>query len=142
VLGNGEKIVSEYVNTGKLKLVYVAVLNHQRSAAATQGAFCAGEQGAFWRMHHRLYEGYNDLWGVSMANMPALLKQYAAELKLDTDQFNRCIDTQQTAKAVQASDTRYRALKRRGQPWFEYNGQIFSSLPWETWLEILNKGLK
>ena len=58
------------------------------SPMAAEAGFCAHDQGRFWEYHDLLYH-----------NSPALkannLKQYAAELGLDTQIFNQCLDSGQ-----------------------------------------------
>ena len=53
------KIVAEYVDTGKVKIIYKhfpLTLGHPNSQKAAEAAECAGEQGKFWEMHDKLFE--------------------------------------------------------------------------------------
>jgi hypothetical protein len=51
------QIVSEYVDTGKVKLVFMdfPLSFHTKAIPAAQAARCAGEQGDYWGMHDSLF---------------------------------------------------------------------------------------
>ena len=93
-------IIDNYVDTGKVNIVFVdlAFLGSD-SPIAAQATQCADDQGIFWEYHSILYykqEGIDNGW--ASKNM---LKEYANELKLDSDQFADCIDSGKYAKNVQ-----------------------------------------
>ena len=93
-------IIDNYVDTGKVNIVFVdlAFLGSD-SPVAAQATHCANEQGKYWEYHSILYykqEGIDNGW--ASKNM---LKEYANELKLDSDQFAGCIDSGKYAKNVQ-----------------------------------------
>jgi protein-disulfide isomerase len=93
-------IIDNYVDTGKVNIVFVdlAFLGSD-SPVAAQATHCANEQGKYWEYHSILYykqEGIDNGW--ASKNM---LKEYANELKLDSDQFAGCIDSAKYAKNVQ-----------------------------------------
>ena len=95
-------IIDNYVDTGKVNMVFVdlAFLGSD-SPVAAQATHCANEQGKYWEYHSILYykqEGIDNGW--ASKNM---LKEYANELKLDSDQFAGCIDSGKYAKNVQDS---------------------------------------
>ena len=95
-------IIDNYVDTGKVNIVFVdlAFLGSD-SPIAAQATHCANEQGKYWEYHSILYykqEGIDNGW--ASKNM---LKEYANELKLDSDQFAICIDSAKYAKNVQDS---------------------------------------
>lgn len=68
---------------------------HPQAQAAAEAALCANEQGRFWEMHDALFERQGEL-----ANEQ--LKARAAELGLDTERFNRCLDSGSQRDAVMA----------------------------------------
>ena len=93
-------IIDNYVDTGKVNIIFVdlAFLGSD-SPVAAQATHCANEQGKYWEYHSILYykqEGIDNGW--ASKNM---LKEYANELKLDSDQFAGCIDSAKYAKNVQ-----------------------------------------
>ena len=86
------------------------------SPMAAEAGFCAHDQGRFWEYHDVLYQ-----------NAPALkadnLKQYAAELGLDTQIFNQCLDSGQHTTTVENELQEALSFGFRGAPSFLVNGQ-------------------
>ena len=81
-----------YLDTGKAKMYFLdfPFLGNDSELAA-QASWCANEQGSFVEFHDTLYEnqkGVEDGW----ANLDSL-KQFASDLRLDTEQFNSCMDS-------------------------------------------------
>jgi protein-disulfide isomerase len=97
------------------------------SFAAAQAARCAADQNKFWAYHDKLYEeqaGENS-GKFSTQN----LKQFAADLKLDSQQFNGCVDGNQHQADVQAD---LAAGKQQGinvTPTLFVNGQKIEGVP-------------
>ena len=95
-------IIDNYVDAGKVNIVFVdlAFLGSD-SPIAAQATYCANEQGKYWEYHSILYykqEGIDNGWASK-----SMLKEYANELKLDSDQFADCIDSGKYAKNIQDS---------------------------------------
>ena len=110
-------IIDNYVDTGKVNIVFVdlAFLGSD-SPIAAQATHCADDQGKFWEYHSILYykqEGIDNGW--ASKNM---LKEYANELKLDSDQFAICIDSAKYAKNVQDSYNNAVKMKVSSTPTF------------------------
>ncbi|MBW6475358.1 MAG: DsbA family protein [Anaerolineaceae bacterium] len=86
------------------------------SPKAAEAGFCAHDQGRFWDYHDVLYQ-----------NAPALktdnLKQYAAELGLDTQVFNQCLDSGQHTSSVDNELQEALSFGFRGAPSFLVNDQ-------------------
>lgn len=87
-------IKSNYIDTGKVKFIYqdFAFLGEESRAAAA-AAKCAKDQDKFWPYHDLLYDRQD---GENQGNFnPANLKAFAAELGLNTAEFNQCLDSGQ-----------------------------------------------
>ena len=98
------------------------MLDHgDRSLQAHQAAECAAEQGQFWALHDIMFERQRELYG---GEIHEVIKQMAAELELDSQQFNSCIDGQRYVDLVQSQDQRRRELGIRTRPTFDINGQL------------------
>ena len=95
-------IIDNYVDSGKVNIVFVDLAFLGRdSPIAAQATHCADDQGKYWEYHSILYykqEGIDNGWASK-----SMLKEYANELKLDSDQFASCIDSAKYAKNVQNS---------------------------------------
>lgn len=96
------QIVKNYIDTGKVNMVYkdFPLPFHQSAKIAAIASECAEEQGKFWEMHDKLFEGQSS-WGNQgpSVSVPAF-KQYASDLKLDTNKFNSCLDSEKYASEV------------------------------------------
>lgn len=101
-------IRKNYVETGKLKMVYkdLAFLGPE-SIAASQAAECARDQGKYWAYHDAIFEieikefetlGNNEHTG----NLnKETFKKIASDLKMNTDEFLACFDSQKYAAEVE-----------------------------------------
>lgn len=81
---------------------------HPDAPKAAEAAECSHEQKAFWPYHDRLFRATR-LEEVS-------LKRYAAELRLDTAAFNRCLKSGAKAEIVAQDVREARAHGVRGTP--------------------------
>lgn len=106
-----------YIQSGLVRLVYHDFpVRGEESLLAAEAARCALEQNAFWPYHDLLYQkqaGVND-GTFSREN----LKLYAASLGLDTQAFNRCLDSGRYRPAVEKALDEAKALGLRGTPSF------------------------
>jgi len=87
-----------------------------QSPKAAEAGQCAFDQGKFWEYHDLLYE-----------QAPALsvsqLKEYAAQVGLDSATFNQCLDSGQNRAKVQQNLDEARSLGLPGTPSFLVNGK-------------------
>jgi len=87
------KVIEEYVNTGKVKLVFRQFPVHPNKNPAF-AVKCAQEQDKFWEYHKILFENYNALTITD-------LKKYAADLNLNLIQFNDCFESRKYEDNIQ-----------------------------------------
>jgi len=105
-----EGIREEYGD--KVNLVFKHFLVHGEAAQkASEASECARDQGKFWEYHDVLFENQGNL---DVDN----LKQYAANIGLDTEKFDSCLDSGEKADLVQADSAEGRELGVRGTPTF------------------------
>jgi protein-disulfide isomerase len=133
------KIEERYIRTGKVRFVYrhLAILG-SASVQAAVAAECAHEQGEFWSYHDKLF---------ASAGPPAFtagnLKRYAEELRLNTDRFNACFDTEQPRDKVERETNVGRAIGMTGTPGFLINRRrLIGAYPYEVFGEIIEKALE
>lgn len=92
----------KYIDTGKVRFVYLSfAFLGEESVLASLASKCASDQGQFWSYHDYLYnnqQGSKNSGAFSTDN----LKKFAAELKLNTSNFNECLDTRKYQKALDA----------------------------------------
>src|SRR3989338_9271798 len=116
-------IVENYVNTGKVKLIYrdYPLDFHAGALPAAEAAECAGEQDAFFVMHDRIFQAQS-VWSALTDPLPSF-KQYAADLGLNTARFDTRLDEHQMQDEVNADVQDGIAAGVFGTPTFFLNGQ-------------------
>jgi len=111
-------LMSQYA--GKVKWVFrdFPIPNlHPLAPKAHEAARCAAEQGKFWEYHDLLFERSPRLG-------PADLKQYARELKLIGEDFDKCLDGGKHQTAVASDVEEGSRLGASGTPTFFINGRM------------------
>jgi len=88
---------------------------HPQAQKAAEAAECANDQGKFWEMHDLLYENQALL-------AEDLYLDLAEELKLDTEQFADCLDSDKYADEVTADQQDGASYGVSGTPTFFING--------------------
>lgn len=91
------------------------------SFQAAEASECAADQDAFWEYHDLLFNNQNgeNRGAFSTEN----LKAFAAELDLDTDEFNQCLDSGKYTEAVSSATGAAQSIGVRSTPAFIVNGQ-------------------
>jgi protein-disulfide isomerase len=104
------KVIEEYVNTGKVRLVFRQFPVHGNRYPALASK-CAQEQGKFWEYQKILFENYNALEATD-------LKKYAVDLNLNASQFNECFDSGKYMESIQNDLNDGQGLGVDGTPTF------------------------
>jgi len=94
-------IKSKYIDTGKVKFVYMdyAFLG-QGSKDAAEAAKCSTEQGKFWQYHDEIY---NNQAGENKSVINKLsLEKFAQNIGLDLTKFNLCVSLNKYDKSIEA----------------------------------------
>jgi len=104
-------IIKEYVDTGKVRLIFRQFPVHPTSIYPSLASKCAQEQGKFWEYHKILFQNYNALDTTN-------LKKYAANLSLNISQFNDCFDSKKYEQSIQTDLTDGQNLGVSGTPTF------------------------
>jgi protein-disulfide isomerase len=114
----------------KVKVVFrdFPLPSHKNAAMAAEAAECADEQGKFWAYNELLFSNQQSL---SIEN----LSDYAKDIGLNTEKFNRCL-----ASGIQRSEVEKDAAdaKRAGitsTPSIFINGYYVSGMPTLAYLE-------
>ena len=136
------QLEKEYIDTGKVKLVYkdFPLSFHEQAMPAALAAECAGEQGKYWEMHDKLFSEQSR-W-VDNPKVDDAMKEFADELGLDADQFNECYDSAKYADEINADMQEGIAAGVQGTPAFFINGQFISGAqPFEVFKQIIDQML-
>jgi len=76
---------------------------HRNTLAASNAAACADEQGKFWPMHDRIFQGQEE-WNGEATDVPKpFLKRYAGEIGLDAAKWETCFDARKYQKRINAN---------------------------------------
>ena len=112
----------------------------EESAWAAEASECAADQDAFWEYHDKLFDSQ------SGENQGAFtkenLKTFAADLKLDTAQFNECLDSGKYTQAVQEQTSAAQQLGVRSTPAFVINGvPLIGAQPFDAFQQVIEAEL-
>jgi protein-disulfide isomerase len=106
------QLMTEYVNSGKVRYVFVdypIAQLHPDAFKSHEAANCAGDQGKYWQMHESLF-----------ANAPvrdaAQLTAQAKTIGLDVPKFSACLSGGRHAVAIRESIERMQQLGVGGTP--------------------------
>lgn len=126
-----------YINTGKVKLVYrdFPLGFHTNAQKSAEAAECADEQGRFWEYHNKIFENQNKLDTIN-------LKQYAKDLGLDSKKFDSCLDSGKMASEVQKDFSDGSSYGVSGTPTFFINGiEVVGAQPYTVFQQIIEQEL-
>lgn len=106
------KLLSEYIETGKVRFVYRdfprGLGSPLRSANAAR---CAGEQDEYWPMHDRLFNSDGQF-------SPENLNKFATELQLNQKKFTQCLKAHKYFPDIEKDLKDAGSLGIRGTPAF------------------------
>lgn len=91
-----EQIMEEYRDRVNFEYKHFPLTSiHRFAFSAAEASECANDQGKFWEYYTLLFENQDAL-------SDDALKQYAADIGLDTELFENCLDSNAKAKYVTA----------------------------------------
>jgi protein-disulfide isomerase len=131
-----QQVLSTYGD--RIRFVYrnYPLPNHPNARPAAEAGACANEQGKFWPYHDRLFANPSKL-------SDADLKQQAADLGLNTAQFNTCVDTHKLKAQVDADVKAGEEAGVNGTPAFFINGRSISGAqPFEVFKKTIDEELE
>ena len=104
---------SQYLNTGKVRFAYRDFPRDEKGwgLVSAHAARCAGEQGQYWPMHDRLFDQAGRLG-------TGVLMRIAKDMRLKTDLFGTCMDSQKHIESIMADKELGEQLGFRGTPGF------------------------
>jgi len=145
-------IRKNYVETGKAKMVYkdLAFLGPE-SIVAAQAAECAKDQGKYWAYHDAIFEieikefetlGNNEHTG----NLnKETFKKIASDLKMNTDEFLACFDSQKYAAEVEKDTKEANSIMERpSTPTIFINEKMIEpqgALPYNVFSQAIDEAL-
>lgn len=133
-----KQVEEEYVKSGKVKIVFrdFPLAFHDQAEPAAIASECAHEQGKFWEFHDLLFENQGSL-------NPTNYKKWAADLGLDTEQFNDCLDSEKYKEEVGKDLVDGQSYGVSGTPAFFVNGKMISGAqPFAAFKQAIEEALQ
>jgi len=137
------QVLSTYVDTGKVKLEYrhFPLSFHPQAKPLAIASECANDQGKFWEMHDKIFQ--ENSGGKLSGATGDTYKGWAAELGLNTSEFNSCLDDQNHTDVIDSDTSLGTSVGVSGTPTFYINGrQLVGAQPFEAFKTIIEEELK
>ncbi len=116
------RVLEKYASEVKLQFKHLPLQSHPFALTAARGAYCAGKQGAFWKFHDGLFESAQQL-------SPTLVRSIALNLKLNLEDFETCLSSQNSLDAVSSDLLEAQRIGINGTPSFVINGKLLLGIP-------------
>jgi len=137
----GEQIIDSLMNTYPDKIIYFfknfpLTSMHPNAYNAALAALCAKEEGKFWEYHDILYANQK-------AQSPENLSAYAAELGLNPEKFNTCLESKKYKSQVDNDIKVGSSVGVTGTPTFFINGiRILGARPMDEFVKAIESQKK
>ena len=131
------QIKSQYIDTGKVKLVFrdFPLSFHPEALPAATAANCADEQGKYWEFHNKVFENQQTMNSASY-------KLWAEELGLDTAKWETCTKDTKIRAEIQKDFNDGTAAGVQGTPAFVINGKAISGAqPFAVFSQVIEAEL-
>ncbi len=137
-------IFKNYVDTGKVRYVFrdLPFQTQTNVELAAQAADCAYEQGKYLDYHGLLFRA-NGQWGrAPLVELPKYFSDYASQLGMDVDRFERCLADAKTKPWIEADKAVAEKLNVNGTPSFFVNGKFIEGFrAFGEWREIIEEAI-
>lgn len=108
---------------------------HPNAFPAAEAANCAGDQGAYWAFHDRLFS-------MQLGLSQEAFRQYAQDLELDMEGFNQCLESGKHRQEIQADFEFAARLGISSTPTFFVNGiPLVGAQPFEVFQQVIEQEL-
>jgi protein-disulfide isomerase len=146
--GTKDRLVSDYVNTGKVRFLFkdfpINDLSDRASSLAAEASYCASDQGKYWEYHDEIYsnwEGENTGWVTRTS-----LEQFANNAGVrDIPAFSGCIDSGKYTSVVRDNYSLARSIGLDATPSFiviiegETPQLMRGAHPYSTFERVINE---
>ena len=108
---------------------------HDNAQIAAEAGNCANEQDKFWVFHDKLFQNQTTLTKEN-------LKTWAAELQLDSEAFNTCLDSGKFKADIAKDQAEGQSYGVTGTPAFFINGRFINGAqPFAAFEQIIEEEL-
>lgn len=113
-------IIENYVNAGKVRLIYRYFPGHGSGEEAMKVLYCANEQGKFWQLHEVLANNQSLLQDL------VKVKEFATSVGADVAKINSCLDSKKYDSKIQSDTSMGTKAGVNGTPAFFVNKVLVS----------------
>lgn len=139
------QIKTVYLATGKAKFVYrdfPLSQIHPGALPAAEGTECAREQGKFWELHDAIFEEQEKQGSGTVQFTAADVKQWAANIGLDSPRFSQCLDSGKYRKEIEKDLADGASFGVTGTPATFINGRLIAGAqPFAAFKAIIEEEL-
>jgi protein-disulfide isomerase len=138
------QLKKEYVDTGKVVMYFrhYPLSFHPMAVPTAQASECANDQDKFWEFHDKAYQEQEKQGQGTITYTNDDIKRWAAELGLDTAEFNECFDSQKHKAKVDEDFAAGQAAGVDGTPSFFINGtKLVGAQPFTAFKAIIDQEL-
>jgi protein-disulfide isomerase len=117
---------------------------HPGAVLAAHVANCSAEQGTFWQMHTRIFEGQlaREWGGGGLADLETF-QSYAADLGMDSGALRACVESNRYAGQIEDDVRSALDLGIRSTPSFVINGRpLIGAQPFEAFQRAFDRILE
>lgn len=140
------RIKKEYVDTGKVRLVFrdFPIQDiHPEAMASAMAAECAGDQGKYFEFHDKVYREQDRRGRDVVRFRTNELKRWGAEIGLDSASFDECLDSERHKGEVAKDYEDGAAVGIQGTPMFFVNGRVIAGAqPFGNFRKVIEEELK
>ncbi len=135
------RIDEEYIDTGKVKLVFRDFPGHgQPAAAIAMVPECAADQGKFWEMQLLLFDRAEQ-WSES-EDILDTIRSYAEEIQIDPDELTNCLELGTPWDRIMEDYQLGQQDGVSGTPFFLINGSVIEGAqPFEEFQRVIEEEL-
>ena len=134
------QIKSQYIDTGKVKLIYrdFPLGFHPQAEPAAIAANCAGEQGKYFEYHNKIFEN-----GGAAGKSSVDYKNWAQNLGLNVAKWEACLKDPAQKQEIQKDMADGSAAGISGTPGFIINGKLISGAqPFGAFQQVIEAELQ
>jgi protein-disulfide isomerase len=133
-------IEKEYINTGKVRWIFInypIAQRHPNAVPAAEFAMCAAKQGKFWPAHDRIYESQAE-WAPLPDAGPFFAAQIAP-LRLNREQMLGCLERGETLPLIrQDAEGAVRSGARSTPSFYIEGGMMSGAQPLAVFRRVLD----
>ena len=97
---------------------------HKNTLVASEAAACAGDQGKFWEMHDRLFQGQTEWNGETTSDPEKVMRGYAQTLGLDVPRWQQCVEQGAHQRDIAANKAEGEQLHVNETPTFVIGNRV------------------